>query len=136
MVARLRSTSPKRTFSASSTGGVLVKAKLRRSEKKKIAVKFYPVCSRAKRSAPRSPSSLETETRDRRIMSILQKSFVRHTPTSLTKRSMEFETGRAGDVRRRGKRLGVSPPARLREKFWARFIRKSPKSRPESTSRK
>src|SRR6266404_4514914 len=99
MVARPRSTSQKLRFSASWIDVDQVKAKSPHSEKKKIGAKFCPAFLKAKLSVHRSAFWFATKTLVQKIMLLSRKRFARHTPTSLTKRSTEFETGRAGDAR-------------------------------------
>src|SRR5438477_1780667 len=98
MVVRRRSASRKPTFNASSTGGVLVKAKSRANDRKKIAARFFPESLKAKRSARRLEFSFATKMRDRRTTRRQKKNSGRRTPTSLTKRNMESGIGRAGDA--------------------------------------
>src|SRR5437588_11868754 len=95
MVVRRRLASPKGTFSVSSIAAVLARAESRRSERRKTAAKFSRAFLKAKRSARRLPFWCATKTRAQRIIPILQKRFDHRTPISLTKRSTEFEIGRA-----------------------------------------
>src|SRR5437763_2776206 len=128
MDARQRSTSLKRRFNASSIGVARVKAKSPHNAKRKIVVKFFPAFLKAKRSARRLEFLSATKIRDRRITPKWQRNFGRRMRTSPTKRNMEFEIGRAGDARLRAKPSGASQRPRSREKFCARYIRKSTSS--------
>src|SRR5207244_12113343 len=116
-----------------STAAVRAKVRSRRSGKKKIDAKFFQVSLEAKHWALRSRFLCATKTRDRRITWRSQRNFGPHTPTSLMKPSMEYETGRAVAALRRGKQSAEWQQAQLQRKYCQCCMRNS---RLSPTSRK
>src|ERR1044072_2851753 len=104
MVVRPTSNYLERKFKASWIGGVLATVRSRRSAKKQINARFLLASSREKHSARQLRFWCGTKTQGQRTTWRSRRNFGRHTPTSLTKRNMEFGTGKVEDVPRPGKR--------------------------------
>src|SRR6516225_2162117 len=111
MVVRQKSRSQQPKFSSSWINVGQDKARLRRSDRKKIAVKFCPEFSRARRWGRQLEFGFETKPRAPRIPLKSKRNFDRRMPISLTKRNTESGIGRAGDELPRGKQSAGSRPA-------------------------
>src|ERR1041384_2567113 len=125
MVVRQGSKFLKPKSNVSSTDAVQAKAKLPPNEKRKIIAKFFQEFLKARRWVRQSPFWFETKTPGPKTTLPSREHFVRLTRISLTKRSMEFETGRAGGALRRAKQSGVWQPVQSRPKFCKPLIRRS-----------
>src|SRR2546430_17683443 len=110
MVARRRSTSPTRTFSARWIDDVPAKAKLQRNGKKKIVARFSRAFSKVKHWERRFRFWSTTGMRGRKIMSMLQNNFARPTRISLMRRSTAYAIGAAVGALWRGERIAAHGP--------------------------
>src|SRR5437763_12326975 len=117
MVARLVYSLAKERFNKSWTAVGQARAKSQRNGKKKTSARFSPVSLKAKHWARRSRFWCATKTRGQRTTRRSQRNSGPHTPTSLMKPSMEFETGKAVAAHRRGRRLAEEQAAELQKKY-------------------
>src|SRR5437868_5112021 len=112
MVARRASKFLKPKFNESWIVVARAKAKSRLSAKRKTDANFCPAFLKEERSAHPLPFLFGTKTLDPKITVKSRANFDRRTPITLTRPSMEFETGRAVAAHLRAKRSGASLPAR------------------------
>src|SRR5260370_5917532 len=118
MAARRGSISQKRTFSASWTAVVQVKAKLRPSEKRKTDARSSLAFSKGKRSALLSRLWFAIKMFALRITARSRRNSGRHTLISPMRLNTEFGVGREAAVRLRAKRSAASRRARLQKKYY------------------